>query len=176
MCLCVYISAAASQFNRKSFIFFPLSLVFICVSSSSSVHFTTSKSTNAASWCPFVIQVFFSSSFFFFWLFHPYLTSPPLFSSPLAKKKGGITNLVFRLIPPRPLETVTSPPSPRLSLGLSSVEKHPSLSLSLFSISISHCLSPSLPLALSPPARRPLTRSRQLQRSVCLLCRSSVRL
>lgn len=63
--------------------------------------------------------------------------------------------------------------SPRRSLCLSSVEKHPSLSpLCLY-------LSPSislLSLSLSPPAGRPLAWSRQLQLSVCLLCHSSIRL
>ena len=111
----------------------------------------------------FFIQVFFFSSsffFFFFWLFHPYLTSPPLFPlHQLKKKEGGITNLIFRLIPPRPLETVTSPPSPRLFLGLSSVEKHPSLSFSLsllyLYLSLSIPLSPSLPLSLSSRSSSP---------------------
>ncbi len=53
-----------------------------------------------------------------------------------------------------------------------------SLSPLYLSLSIPHSLSLSLSLSLSPSplTGRPLTRSRQLQRSVCLLCRSSVTL
>lgn len=71
-------------------------------------------------------------------------------------------------------------PSPRLSLYLSSAEKHPSLSLTFslpplrfFPLSISVCLSQHPSSSLLSP----LSRSRQLQqRSVCLHWRSSVRL
>lgn len=74
-------------------------------------------------------------------------------------------------------------PSPRLSLYLSSAEKHPSLSLTFslppllrfFPLSISLCLSQ--PPSSSSSLLSPLSRSRQLQqRSVCLHWRSSVRL
>lgn len=52
--------------------------------------------------------------------------------------------------------------------SLSSVEKHPSLSLSLSRRYLSLRLPLSLPLVVP-------SLGRQLQRSVCLLCRSSVR-
>lgn len=114
------------------------------------------------------VYPFFKSSCFFI----PLRRVFPPFVCPLLDEKGVITNLVFRIIPPRLLEASHLSVSVALSLYLSSVEKHPFLSLSPLSLSLSVYPPPSL----SSPVGRPLTRSRQLQRSVCLLCRSSVRL
>lgn len=92
--------------------------------------------------------------------------------------KGGITNLVFRIIPPRLLEQSHHSVSAALTLSQLCRKKTP-ISLSLpplpfFPLSLSLSLSqpPSSSSLLSP-----LSWSRQLQqRSVCLHWRSSVRL
>ncbi|KAF6738240.1 hypothetical protein FQA47_016910 [Oryzias melastigma] len=68
---------------------------------------------------------------------------------------------------PRPSSTR----SPRIAPALASSARRKNTHLSLSPV-FYLCLSP----APSPPAGRPLARSRQLQRSVCLHCRSSVSL